>query len=605
MKTSEEESKKSGTEELEELSRRWSAAWPKALAAWSRFTRLRPPVLCHTGEEAKREGLEESFAMIRLHDQAIIVNLADVTERGLGDYGVEILAHEIGHHVLAPATLTDHARLIARMRFALPTVEQHAPMMANLYTDLLINNRLYRGADLRLADVYRKLRSGSEAGKVWVLYMRIYEMLWGLERGSLGGQPTDDRMEGDALLGARLLRSYALDWLDGAGRFAMLLLPYFISDKRKGKQLEAWFDTHNAGRGGEPAGLTDEDPGEREGAIHPSMDPELADLDELEESAEESEKKSLPADKSPQQPARGQAREPFQYGEILRASGLRLSDHDIAVRYYRERARPHLVPFPSRRIPESTDPLPEGLEPWDIGHPIDAADWLQSVLQSPAVIPGFTTVQRVWGATEGRLPRREPADLDIYVDSSGSMANPQVFVSYPALAGAILCLSALRAGARIQATLWAGKHQVTSTKGFVRNEEEILRVLTGYFGGGTAFPIHVLRDTYGSRKKSDRPVHILAISDEGVTTLFDTDEKGGSGWDIAAMALSRARGGGTFVLNMPREWERRAKNREDYKLIRRARDEQGWDVYPVADWEDLIEFARKFSLRHYGEEQSV
>ena len=65
--------------------------------------------------------------------------------------------------------------------------------------------------------------------------------------------------------------------------------------------------------------------------------------------------------------------------------------------------------------------MPEGLEPWDIGHALDAADWLQSVLQSPRVVPGMTTVQRVWGTSEGHEPKREPLDLDLYVDCSGSM----------------------------------------------------------------------------------------------------------------------------------------------------------------------------------------
>jgi hypothetical protein len=590
--------------EMKTLRERWSAAWPGALAAWSKFTRLRVPTLCLTEEEAQQEGLDGSFAMIRLHDQAVIVNLPDVAARGLDDYAREILAHEIGHHVLAPATLTDHTRMIARMRWALPTVEQHAPMLANLYTDLLINNRLHRSAGLRLPDVYRILRSEQPAGPVWTLYMRLYEILWSLERGTLGGGSTDDRMEGDALLGARLLRSYALDWLDGAGRFAMLLLPYLMEESGNRELLEAWFDTRNAATGGEPAGLTEEDPGEREGAIHPAMDRELSDLDEEVDGPEAAEGEAPPADTGAQPSAQGQNREPFQYGEILRAAGIQLSDHDIAVRYYRERVRPHLVPFPSRRIPESTDPLPEGLEPWDIGHPIDAADWLQSVLQSPTIIPGMTTVQRVWGTSEGREPRREPLDLDLYVDSSGSMANPQRQVSYPALAGAILCLSALRAGARIQATLWSGTHQVTSTQGFVRNEEEILRVLTGYYGGSTAFPIHVLRSTYASRRKSDRPVHILVISDDGVSTLFDQDEQGGSGWEIAAMALDRAGGGGTLVLNLPQNWEQQDGYRGALAIIRRARDEQDWDVYRVAAWEDLVEFARRFSRRNYGDAPS-
>src|SRR6185503_11563656 len=179
-------------------------AWPVAIEAWSKFTRLRQPNLCLTKTAARTEGLTGSFAMIRLQDQSIIVSLPEVATNHVERYAVEVLAHEIGHHVLAPATLTDHARMIARMRWALPTVEHHAPMVANLYTDLLINDRLQRSSGLRIADVYRAIGAGGAGGAVWSVYTRIYEILWSLERGSLGGGKTDDRLEGDAQLGARL-----------------------------------------------------------------------------------------------------------------------------------------------------------------------------------------------------------------------------------------------------------------------------------------------------------------------------------------------------------------------------------------------------------------
>ena len=586
---------------MSDLRERWSAAWADALDAWSRYTRLRSPVLCVTAGEAQAEGLTDSFAMIRLQDQSVVVNLQEVAALGLGDFAVEVLAHEIGHHVLAPTSLSEHARMIARMRWALPTVEQHASLAANLYTDLLVNDRLQRSAELRLADVYRTLRTKRDAGAVWAIYMRICEILWSLQRGSLHGGRTDDRMEGDAFLGARLIRSYALDWLDGAGRFAALLLPYLLEDQLSSRLLDALADTRNAAAGGELSGLTEEEEGERDGAIHPAYDPDLAGC------GEEGETEPPLGDTEPNeagdgtQPSPGQARQPFEYGEILRCAGLDLSDHEVAVRYYRERARPHLVPFPSRRIPESADPLPEGVEPWDIGDPFDELDLLQTVLHSPRIVPGATTVKRVWGTTEGKLPRRRPFDLDLYVDSSGSMVNPQHLVSYPALAGAILCLSALRTGARVKATLWSDKRQVTSTAGFIRDEDKILRVLTGYYGGGTAFPLHVLRDTYAARKGHDRPVHILVISDDGVSTMFDTDEKGNSVWDLAAMALRNGGGGGTLVLNMPSDWERLKGYDDAFQTIRRARDEQGWEVFRVAEWDDLVDFARRFSRVRYGD----
>jgi hypothetical protein len=582
---------------VEELRDAWLAAWPAALEAWSKFTRLRPPTLCLSAEQAKHEGLTQSFAMIRLVDQAVVVSLPDVMASGLEDYAVEVLAHEIGHHVLAPATLSDHARMIARMRWALPTIESQAPMVANLYTDLLINDRLHRSAELRMGAIYERLRGEAEPGLTWTVYMRIYEVLWNLPRGTLVKRDLDARVEGDAWLGARLLRSYARDWLDGSGRFAALLLPYLLDDAGAADAFAKLLDTRAAGAGGDPAGLSDEDADERAGAIHPAHDPDLYDVD-VPEPIE-----APPVEDASAPPLRGQARQPFEYGEILRASGVTLTDHDVAVRYYRERAIPYLVPFPARRVPHGTEPLPEGLEPWDIGHPIDAVDWLQTVLQSPRVIPGMTTVQRIYGTTEGREPERQPLDLDLYVDSSGSMANPQRQLSFPALAGAIICLSALRAGASVQATLWSGKQQLTSTDGFVRNEDALLRVLTGYYGGGTAFPIHKLRDTFSDRDASSKPAHILIVSDDGVSTMFDDDERGQSGWDVSKMALEKARGGGTMVLQLADGWE---TSRDQgyygnaYAAIALARDQQGWNVHRVASWEDLVSFAREFSRLRYG-----
>ena len=118
------------------------------------------------------------------------------------------------------------------------------------------------------------------------------------------------------------------------------------------------------------------------------------------------------------------------------------------------------------------------------------------------------------------------------------------------LAGAIVALFTLRVGARVQATLWSGKKQVTLTDGFIRDEDAILRVFTGFYGSATQFPIHVLRDTYAKRPPEARPAPILIISDDGVSTMFDADERGNDGWDMAARSLASARGAGLMVLNI-------------------------------------------------------
>ncbi len=586
------------------LIERWRAAWPQAVAVWSKFTRLRDARLCESRVEAAQEGLSGSFAMIRLADQSVVVDLETVHSLGLDDYAVEILAHEIGHHVLAPGNATDQFRLLARIRRALPTLERHAPMVANLYTDLYINDRLQRQADLRMADIYKRLAQASGDGQakqsgVWTLYMRVYENLWKLDKGTLGGGSADERLDTDAWLGARLIRVYANDWLRGAGKFATLLLPYLVEDTENKKALDYLHDTKDAAEGCEPSGAQDIEADEIEGAVHPAEDPSISGLDEpVGEDPEGREKSSNSS---------GQAREPFEYGEILKAAGIKLSDHDITVRYYRERALPHIVRFPTREIPESHEPQMEGLEPWDIGDPLDEVDWLQSVMQSPRPIPGLTTVRRLYGRETGRTPDRMPVDLDMYVDSSGSMPNPQRQTSYLTLAGAIIALSALRVGSRVQVTLWSGKNQVLHTDGFVRDEDKILKVLTGFYGGGTCFPIHQLRDTYAGRNANSRPVHILMISDDGITTMFERDERGNSGWDISANALATGRAGGTMALNLPASWDQKkaGRNLPVFEDLKRARREQGWEIHAIAKFEDLLEFARSFSRRHYAAKEKA
>ncbi|MBK6638581.1 MAG: VWA domain-containing protein [Rhodocyclaceae bacterium] len=589
----------------EALLKRWQAAWPEALNVWSKYTRLRDARLCTRRVEAAKEGLDGSFAMIRLNDQSVVIDLETVAELGLDDYALEILAHEIGHHVLAPGSVNEQFRLLARIRKGLPTLERHAPMVANLYSDLIINDRLQRQSELRLGDIYRRLSEAQSeeekksSGQVWNLYLRIYENLWKLAPGSLGAHKGDESLEGDAWLGARLIRVYASNWLVGAGRFAALLLRYLVEDEKHKKKnlIGRLLDTTGAAAGCEPQGGLDIDADELDGAKHPSEDAAVTGLEE-EDAAEDGAR----AHDKASAPGGGQKREPYEYGEILRAAGITLSDHEIAIRYYRERALPYLVPFPTRVVADSPEPQLEGLEPWDIGDPLDEVDWLQSVMQSPRSIPGLTTVRRLYGHEPGVVKERRPVNLDLYVDSSGSMPNPQHQTSFLSLAGAIIALSALRSGSAVQVTLWSGKNEFMHTSGFIRNDTEILRVLTGFYGGATCFPIHRLRETYEKRTKEQRPTHILMISDDGITTMFANDERGRSGWEVSAQALKQAGAGGTMALNIPTGWEEQTKGyaAPAYAQLKQARSEQGWDIHAISRLEDLVDFARAFARRHYA-----
>ena len=346
------------TKDLNSLRDEWLRVWPDSLALWSRFVQLHEPKWCFTTAEEKREQLSGSFAMIRLIDHSVVVSLRQVAAEGLARFAREILAHEIGHHVYCPADLTDNARLLARIRHGLPTMEHWAPLVSNLYSDLLINDRLQRLAELDIAGVYQQLGAESQA-RLWALYMRIYELLWKLPKGQLAHGDGDSRMNQDAQLGARLIRSYAHDWLGGAGRFAALCLPYVTQDDEQqlSRLLVVWSDTRCAGHGGLPDGLAEIDAAEITGAIHPAEDPDLSGIEDLEA---ERVAGRVPGELSGRKSVKNY-RQPFEYTELLKATGAELDERELTARYYRELAMPHLIPFPVTRLPQATDPLPEGL----------------------------------------------------------------------------------------------------------------------------------------------------------------------------------------------------------------------------------------------------
>ena len=554
---------------MDKLKDQWSAAWNDAVRIWSPYVKLRNPVFCETEKQEKAEGLTSSFAMIRLNDFSVVLSLRQIIKNGLEDFPLEIMAHEAGHHVYCPADLTDLGRMLGRIQSAIPGYTQYASMIGNLYGDLLINDRLFRCHGLRMDKVYIKIKD-STGGRLWNFYMRTCEILWALPEGTLTSGKVETETSGDAILAARIVRNFSREWIKGSGEYAAVCYRYLLESAEPDTKISLWMDAVQPGDGTTiPAGLAEIDGDE---PLEGSLPGEL--------NSQGSKHVSNPG---------SNYREPFQYGQILRAMGINLSDREIAARYYRERAVPHLVKFPERAMPESLEPIPEGLKEWEAGAPVEDLSWFDSMLRSPVMIPGYTTVERIEGTSKGSEPAKEPVDLDIYIDSSGSMPDPVVYTSYLTLAGAVICLSALRSGSRVQATLWSGTDEFMVTKGFVRNEKEIMEILTGFYGGCTAFPIHILRDTYNDRKPGSRKVHILVISDDGVTTMFDKDEKGNDGKEIAARALGKCGAGGTFALNIY------GMNDE-----LRTAEIMGWDIYPVTDWEGLMKFSRDFVKKHYG-----
>jgi hypothetical protein len=331
----------------------------------------------------------------------------------------------------------------------------------------------------------------------------------------------------DAGLLAETVRTFGADPVSGALRFGMLLAPYLV----------AAGPARNPAPPARPAGLCDgeagADPATAGELVAVLGDARLQDVPEH-PGVIKARGLGLPAAGAPGAPAGqpasagGPAGSSGQgYGladtlELYRDSG----DNDVIAAWYQTRARGYVRPLLQRATtppPDATD-LPGPLESWDLGDDLADIDWAASLAQSPSIVPGVTTRRREY------LPDTPPVaveslDLDLYIDSSGSMQNP-TRESPAVLAGTILILSVLRGGGRVRVTSFSAAGQVAGGRRFTRDRLEALRDLTTYFGSGTVFPLDLYGDRYRGLTRPSARVrrHVVVLSDEGLLSMFGTGQ---------------------------------------------------------------------------------
>ena len=579
---------------LEEIRQRWQQNWDRARKVWSPFVKLREPIWCMSSHQAAAEGLSESFAAIRLNDHRILIDIEKVAKLGLQDFSLQVLAHEIGHHVYTPANLRDNAILFSRIRWSLADIEDRAPFVSNIYEDLLINDMLQRSKKLDMAAVYQQVNKDISFSEVWLLVMRTYEYLWKLKRGTLATalHLHSSKIDADASLMASLIRSYAKKWIDGGGRFAALFYPYLMEEKAYQDSrisLAILLDAELAGKdAGVIGGMAEIDKEAIAGAVDPRKE---AFILKKEESGEENKTpdpglgESLEGGKGPRQ----RYLHPGKYIDLLRQVNPAIEEQEVLSNYYREIALPHLVDFPLERASPVSMSLPEGLDTWDVSDPVDEIDWLETAIASPLLFPGFNTRKRLYGPDEEGGQDKKPLDVYVGIDCSGSMGNPRHRFSWPVLAAAIIGLSALRAGAKVMACLSGEPGGFIETKDFSSSEKEVLAVLTSYLGTGYAYGVPRLKSPFEKPLKPG--AHIVLVTDDDIFSMLDAfTETGESNWHIIETALQHSGGIGTLVLHARGDWRQ-----EEVKRLK----QMGWHVYYVTNEQELLTFASEFSEAHY------
>lgn len=570
----------------------WRSHWPQAKLEWNPLLRLQEPIWCLSHQDAKKEGLTGSFAMIRLTDHRIVINLQEIVERGIVDYALEVLAHEIGHHIFTPANLHDNAILLNRIRFGLPGIEDRAPMVSNLYEDFLINDKLQRVNKLRMRDVYKAINTEDNFTEFWTLMMRTYEYLWRLNRGELATNKSfhSKKIDADASLLASLIRSYSKNWIHGGGRFAVMVYPYLMDDetyKDARKKILILLDAEDAGIGATSiSGLTELD---LEGYD------EIIDMRKEALGLKDDDKKGkgglgLDKNKVGGQGPRNGYMGPGNYIDLMKQLNPKADEQHLVNAYYKEIALPHLIDFPVEISENVALDLPEGLETWDIGDPMEELDWLQSAMQSPSIFPGLTTQKRTYGSDSDNDISESPLNVYIGIDCSGSMVNPMHNFSWPVLAATIIGLSALRAGASVMGCLSGEPGTYLETEGFITDEIDLLTTLTSYLGTGYAYGIERLRAPFEAKPK--KKSHIVIVTDNDIFSMLEAHTKTEqTNWELAEIALKNCGGHGTIVLHSNPDY--------DKDLVIRLK-KMGWNIYYVTNEAELLKFASEFSQQNYS-----
>ncbi|WEO77522.1 VWA domain-containing protein [Cryobacterium sp. SO2] len=339
---------------------------------------------------------------------------------------------------------------------------------------------------------------------------------------------TDPRV--DAGLLAETVRTFGDDPVSGALRFGMLLAPYLVTPylAAQGPSAPGTAPVRRAGLCDGESGATPATAGELVAVLG---DARLQDLPEHPAviKARNLTAKSAAADGTgPGSPAAVSAGSTDQgYGlartlELYRDSGA----NAVIAAWYQTRARSYVRPLLQRSTtaPPAGTEIPGPLESWELGDDLTDLDWAASMARNPTIVPGVTTVHREY------LPDLPPVatvslDLDLYIDSSGSMRSP-MFESPAVLAGSILILSVLRGGGRVRVTSFSAAGQVAGGARFTRDRLEALRDLTTYFGAGTVFPLDLYRDRYRGLGRTSATVrrHVVVLSDEGLLSMFGTGQ---------------------------------------------------------------------------------
>jgi len=463
----------------------------KALKSWN-SPRIPHVIAAESEEEFSRlgetgEALKRELAFMKYPDFQTYANMPKIKRLLSNDprRGAEaIFKHEAGHR-FCPYDIVTSIILLHNAKKGLEgqeipySADQAAKTILNLYTDEVINTNLARNREENIPWLYRELSSNRSERKLWRVYARSMELAWGENI-----LPEGTKLEAEEEEAAQELAGlFEKNWFDRD------IWPANI--REYARTISRFLEDEQV----DSAGISD-----IAGNIPRELDKKTAA--ELAKRLAEIGSDGLPTSREALKDFRG-ILAGYGQGDPIEASVTfykMLSDSYDVMFALRPFGRPRVNPFQPIKWQPSMGP--------------DKLDVDYSVHVGGRIIPGVNTYswltrrREVHGGFEEIVP-----NLDLYLDSSGSMPNPTEYTSLPVLAGFVASKKAHRKGAYIRATNFSGNGQHT-TQESTRDLEKVYKTLVKYFNGGTVFPSDTLLG------ESD-PKQILIITD---TFVFNPEQ---------------------------------------------------------------------------------
>lgn len=385
-----------------------------------------------------------------------------------------LLDHAVSHYLYCPWDFSTHLKLYGEAKRVLEDKEM-AKRATDYFMDVVADTHCVSQKDTPLPKIYRHLKRGTLDEAIHALFQRI----WGVDLG----------VEGHEGLSRKLSRLPYLDrtrWKESIRRFARIIQSLMEMEKRSG-------NTNSPS----PMGSH-----KFEQYSSQEIDRGLKDL--ARDAATPSEFKEIVRDFEDEIMAGS------ELGE--QAMGLgpgRSLDADIL--YYMKLADNYMLPLRRRPMEKSGSLYPHHHVPWEVGSPYQDIDPWTSFGK---IMPGIT---QTWQRQEGEVFGQEEGTPDciLIIDSSGSMTEPRLHLSYAVLGAACACDAYLRNDARVAVYNFsdadAGGRKILP---YSRNRREIYLTLCHYFGGGTRLVVEDIEAL-----QTDKDPDIFLITDMQITNL--------------------------------------------------------------------------------------